>query len=469
MTAPTLSSSLRRLAPWAAVFVVMHAVITPPTAFPGGAANALSRMATMRAMAHGTFAIDPWVPWLMNPDTPHAVRGEDWARTPDGHYYSNKAPGSAFIGFPLFAPLDRGGDAPPAAWLHRVLAAATQMLPYLVVVALALTLLPAAAFAGAAFHFTALAMLLGNTAALYMGCFFGHALTAWLVLAVAIALARGRPSLVGLAYGFALLTDYSVGMLLPGLVVALAVRHGRSLLWIVPFALGGVVPGALWIWYHTAAFGGPFAIANRFQNPMFQDTQASGTSLWGIFDLSLRGEVVGELLAGARRGLLVTQPWMPVAVVAAVGLVVRGERRPLALFGVLGFAALFVMNACFGAWHGGWCPGPRYMSAIFPTLALIAGLVYAGAGRPVRIALWIGLAVALQLAAQVFATHVLPARDEALWSWQWARILRVDAGWTSLAKLVGFWVCLAGAATWVVRRERPDARFFFGRSGGPTP
>ncbi len=467
MGAPTLSSSLRRLAPWAVVFVLMHAGMTPPTAFPGGAANALSRMATMRAMEHGTFAIDPWVSWMMDPDTPHAVRGEDWAQTPDGHFYSNKAPGSAFVGFPLFAPLDRGEGQPPP-WLHRVLAAAFQIAPYLVVVALALTLLPAAAFAGAAFHFTALALLFGNTAALYMGCYFGHALTGWLVLAVAVALLRDRPALGGLAYGFALLSDYSVGLLLPGLLVAFVVRNGRSVRWLVPFALGGVVPGALWVWYHTAAFGGPFAIANHFQNPMFQDTKASGTSLWGIFDLSLRGDVVGELLVGSRRGLLVTQPWMLVAVVAAVALVLRGKHRAIAVFGVVGFGALFVMNACFGAWHGGWCPGPRYMSAIFPALALLAGLAYAEAGRPVRIALWLGLAVAVQLAAQVFATHVLPARDEALWMWQWARITRLDAGWTSLAKLVGFWACVAAATVWVARRERGDALSLEGPTGGSS-
>ncbi len=42
----------------------------------------------------------------------------------------------------------------------------------------------------------------------------------------------------------------------------------------------------------------------------------------------------------------------------------------LAWSAVLGLAGLLWMNASFNGWDGGWCAGPRYLSLIFPLLAI---------------------------------------------------------------------------------------------------
>lgn len=453
------------LLPWALLFLLLNAMATPPTSFPAGATNSLSRFATMRAMLElGTFRIDAYEPTQGPIDSTGWT--VDWARTPDGHHYSNKAPGPMFLGFPLFAAYEWtrrwvGPERPVPdttrvpATEQRIISFGTQILPLF---ALCLVLLHALRDASArARHFAVIAVLFGHTASLYMGCFFGHGMTVIFALATALALWLRWWTVVGLCFGFTLLCDYSGGMLLPGLLIAGFAMNGRDLRWLPRVALGGLLPGALWCWYHTACFGSPLAIANHYQNPLFLDTAQADGNLWGIFDLSLRGDVFLALLFGDSRGLLVTQPWLLFGLAVAVASVVRGttDRRGLAIFALLGFVLLLTMNACFGAWHGGFTPGPRYMSAGFAVFALIVALRYDASPRPLRIALWIALAVSVLFSIQVYATHLLAPPHRNVWAWQWERLLETDYSYRPLIKL-GLGLTATMIATWwAVRRNRP--------------
>ncbi len=62
-----------------------------------GFTNTHSRWATLAAMTEDhSFRIDQY--------HQHTI---DWAQTPDRHFYSNKAPGPALLGYPLFLLMDK--------------------------------------------------------------------------------------------------------------------------------------------------------------------------------------------------------------------------------------------------------------------------------------------------------------------------------------------------------------------------
>lgn len=114
-------------------------------------------------------------------------------------------------------------------------------------------------------------MLFGSTASLFMSSFFGHCMAAACVLALCLALVKRRYAWAGLAFGLALLSDYSSALLLPGLLTVALVRERRGH-WartLGQIAAGGVVPGVFWVAYHGACFGGPFTSFTRFASCAF--------------------------------------------------------------------------------------------------------------------------------------------------------------------------------------------------------
>lgn len=77
---------------WAILFLAIQCLVSVE-----GYTNAYSRWASLAAMVEDhSLHIDRYYQ--------HTI---DWARTPRGHYYSNKAPGPALLGYPLFWLMDR--------------------------------------------------------------------------------------------------------------------------------------------------------------------------------------------------------------------------------------------------------------------------------------------------------------------------------------------------------------------------
>lgn len=412
--------------------------------------NPLSRYALLCALVEdGSFRIDPYV-------------GEtiDWSRTPDGHYYSNKAPGPALAALPLFFAFDRlsVGSLPTRAardearWhRHRMRAMSllsffVQAVPLAILVALAAAALAASGAPAAGIHFFALAALFGNTASLFTNTFFGHAFAAACALAMAIALLKRSPGWVGFFFGWTLLSDYGAAVLLPFVLFVVAPRQWAKL------AVGGLVPGALWIVYHVACFGSPFALPQKFQNPVFVDTAAP---LWGVIGGIPDPRIVVALVFGTTRGLLWTQPWVLALCLATPS---AARKRPdvatLAAVFLPALALLIWMNAAFGGWHGGDTPGPRYLSLVFPALALLAGLSYSALG-PISVrASWVGLAVAVALYLVFMAAPVLAPPTLPLWSFYLPLVTKT----ASLARLaaLGILALLAAIAALRAPRRHPS-------------
>ncbi|NUM88356.1 MAG: hypothetical protein HUU37_04045 [Bdellovibrionales bacterium] len=432
--------------PLITAFLLLNAAVVQD-----GGQNARSRMATLRAMhEQHTFRIDP-----------HIVATSDWARTPSGAYYSNKAPGPMLLGFPAFLVLDRlhmwkergyrderGLRHFPDTFQATGTSLAMQALPFALLAAWVIHWLAGQGVSRQGQWFAGLAMLFGNTAACFMNSYFGHGITAVFTMAGLLALLERRWFWMSFSFGCALLSDYGFGMMIPaiGAAVFLRFRSGGGAAAcpaiLRGMVLGALIPAALWVWYHVAAFGGVFSIANKFQNPSFLDRAQEGMQLWGIFGLP-DVRVLGLLFGSPERGIFPTQPWLLLVPLVSLALPRSAPMaRVVAVFCLLGLAGMLLMNASFGGWHGGGGPGPRYLSHVFPGFAVWAGLVIDRAPRPVRAMLWGALLAAVLFRGLVYAGP-LEAPVENLWAF-YLRELGRDS-YTPTLRLYLFGMAVAGA------------------------
>ena len=454
-----LCERLRRnpVAHWSLLFVVLAATV----ALHNNNANPYSRYATLMAFAEDhDFAVD-------------AYRNTtcDWAHTPDGRYYSNKAPGPTLLALPFYLPMDaivvaqakdrKERDArrlEARSALLDYLAVGLQAIPFALLVMFAANVLAARGVSRPAIELCALAMLFGNTASLLMNMYYGHGMAALLTLGLAFALLGRHLVLAGLLFGLNVLSDYGSALFLPILVAMVLVPSGRDwktgLARLSRFALGGLGPLLVFAAYHAYCFGGPLTLPNKYQNPVFVD--AGGHALWGVLSYLPNPHIVYALLFGPRRGLLVTQPW----VLLLIGLLILWAWRrrawtaqrlaaarivlPLALGGLF---VLFVMNASFGGWHGGVCPGPRYLSAVLPLLGFALGLSYDAFPKPARIALWLSVLPAIALFMIIWAGDVATWPQQEIWR-RCKDTLLASADVKTRLRLA--WMVFAFAATAVV-------------------
>jgi hypothetical protein len=399
---------------WVILFLAIHSVVQL-----SGSVNAYSRWMTLVSMVEDkTVRTDHY--YL------HTV---DWSKTPDGHYYSNKAPGPMLLGYPVFWVLDRSVTTGAATRAVRDaarirarelvlqrLSIITQAIPFAILVLWWNRVLEKRGVSRAALHFTAVAMLFGNTAALFMNTYFGHAMSAVFVLAGFLALFYKRYAQVGLYLGFGMLCDYGASLLLLTAAVLMLVDVGdriRRLFW---FALGGIIPGILWVSYHWYCFGSVFSLANKYQNPLFVDTtQASANKLWGILRIVPDVDIIKELLFGTYRSIFHTQGWVLVAILVIV-VMAYGKRweprfqvsdkllRDSAIFSFVGLGLLLAMNGSFNGWHGGGTPGPRYLSIVMPTCAIASGLIFTRVPAFIRQVMIVFLVESIVLFLLVFGT-----------------------------------------------------------------
>ena len=477
MTLPGLLAKIRKMSwerirnniafPWVVAFLALNLFVTQD-----GEKNPLSRFAALRAITEqGTFRIDDYKDWTI-----------DWSQGPDGHYYSNKAPGSILLAVPAFWVIDkaallwemdnfdeRGLRKAPGYFQKTALSFLLQALPFALLVIFWAEALAAAGASAGALHFLSLSLLFGQTAALFMNSWFGHGFAAMLLLWAIYEWWKGRDFRFGFALGLTLLSEYQTAVLFPFLLLLPLLRErarerseqvplGYGRLRFVPAAVaGGLVPAALWIWYHVSAFGGPFAMPAQYYNPAFKDMADTAGNLMGVLSGAPRLEIVTALLFGGSRGILVTQPWVLVAAagaafaIASRRFVARAATAQLTLCLGAATIALLLFNSMVGSWNAGYAAGPRYLSFIFPAWAVLAALLHDALGARWKRALWAGLGVALVFRALVYGTTIL-APDAPLWPWLAEKFLDTGSG-TPWLRLGIFAAMLALAWLWVRKRN----------------
>lgn len=416
--------------------------------------NSNSRLDMVVAIVDdGTFKIDKYVDNTV-----------DYAKV-DGHYYSDKAPGLAFLGVPVYAVFGRVLDLPFVSGLTDRLANSSAFQSTLrangsgvnatkvrfaltqVVLSVMLSALPTAllcvlmqsllARMGASIGVAvAVSLLYGlcTPAFAYANTMYGHQLSAFLLFAAFYLIFTSRDALsipaalaVGLLLGYSVLTEYPAALIAAVLYVYAAYKAwragalGRMLL----VTLGAALCAAGLMIYNNAVFGGPFKLGYG-SSELWQKQHETG-----FMSLTLpRLDAVWGITFGTFRGLFVLSPVMVLAVPGFWMWWRAREHRAEWWVALLATLTMFLFNASSIMWWGGWAVGPRYMLPALPFFAL--GLAYAFRSVWLR-RLGVVLAVValaatwfMSLAEQAFPSDGIanPWVDHALPNWQSGNIAR---------------------------------------------
>jgi hypothetical protein len=308
---------------------------------------------------------------------------------PTGHFHPNKPPGTTFLALPAYWTIfhiERGlGINPDHWWPLTVNAWLTSVFSVGLISALGCVILfrlgrEMCDGAWLPPLLAALALAFGTTYFPFATLLFDHTLTATLLLASFFALWRVRGQtnpvafalLAGFCAGMATLTNYiaaGAGFFL-GLYALLGTRpiagwRGWNWRAAIFFTLGVIPVFLVLCAYNVTNFGGPFRLANDFQNPLFKDTKA----FLGMFYFpSLY--VAGLISVSPYRGIFFLAP---VTLMSLYGLFIWLREKTYAAEARLClaiFAFFFFVNACFNGYHGGFSAGPRYLVPGLPFLAL---------------------------------------------------------------------------------------------------
>lgn len=392
----------------------------------------------------------------------------DYARV-GGHFYSDKAPGIAFLGVPIYAAIRPLLNLPVVHKLEARLASNGAFQSTLrlegsglldnkvrfavvqVLLTFMLAVVPSALLGVGMYRWLAdvtpdarlrLAVVAGyallSPAFAYAGALYGHQLAAALLFGAFLLayggkdrMHPGRLAAIGALLAASVVIEYPAAIVgcAVGVYVLTRLFHQRR-----PFAALWIVLGALplmagWMVYNTAVFGAPWSLGYSYSTLWSTEhavgflslTVPSLNSLWGIS-------------FSAFRGLFLLSPLL---LVSALGFLPWWRSRELRAEWWLCVAASLGMiwfNASSAMWWGGFAVGPRYLLPGLPFLAL--GLAFAlRAWKSSRFFLAIALAAGLwswlatwglTLAGQAFPSDALhnPLLEYAWPNWVAGNVAR---------------------------------------------
>lgn len=313
----------------------------------------------------------------------------------NGRYYSNKAPGGAFVGLPAYA-VARIFTGPPSGRTMRVTLTAMRLMASTIpAILLALLFVRVAAMLGATQKTAAVAALLFGTPLFAYGMLnFSHALTAaalfaaWALLLVSSERALGDYA-AGALVGLAVVSEYP-SAIPAAIIVAFAWRR-------LPRVIAGGAPFAIALAiYNKMLFGSFFALSSGFE----RDPQFRQLAKHGLFGITVPDPgILLRLLVDPSRGLLVFSPVFLVGL-AAIPRARKALSSPQLWSLVLAPAAIVLMYAGYPNWHGGWTAGARYLVPAMPFLALLVAFAEAS---------WmLSLLLGASVAAVVITSVVFP-------------------------------------------------------------
>jgi hypothetical protein len=442
--------------------------------FQAGGWNQDSRFNLVRAiLERGTLKITAY----------HGNTG-DKSRVGD-EYYSDKAPGHAFLAVPFVAVARTSmkvvGVDPTSEtalmWLMYLAALVTAGLPAaLTSIAFIWVSRKIGASDGAAL-FGAVVLCAGTPLFVYATIFWVHSLAASLLFgafAATLALREAgsprRDLLLGLGVGFgggwATISEYPAAVtaaLLSLLALAFVYRSGprRCLRVGGGIAIGAVVCASVLMAYNYAIFGKPLTIAYQHQVNFAPVDQ--------LFKLP-SGNNLGLSLFGEYRGLLLLSPLLVAAPVGVGMLLVEMRHRLVALLCWILPAYYFLLNASYEGWYGGWCYGPRNVASALAFLVLPLTILWTRTGWWMRVPLLLagiyGIGLAVMAAAVTGQPHArVSSPINQLWwlsfkegnfslfpgAWNWGQRLGLE-GRMSLLPLFLLWAL--AAAGWVLLGQR---------------
>ena len=419
--------------------------------------NETSRYDLTRAVVEeGRFDIDEY----------HDNTGDKSLR--NGHYYTDKAPGTSLLAVPSYAvyyaylrlahralPAQVAGSDPSAplqvnhSFLSGMFVSCFFSVGLTSIVGLLAFFLLAGALAIDRFSqiLATLAFGLGSLAFPYATLFYGHQLCGSLLVICAALLLEQRRSgrwqpwrlvLAGLAGGWAVVTEYPAAIATGAiaLVCLAAPSRRRALGW---FAAGAAGPALVLAAYDSICFGAPWSNGYAWvADPRFAAGMSQG--LMGLTHPRL--SVLWALLVGSYRGLLLLSPVLFVGFVALVRMWRDELRVEAAICGFI-VAYFLLLNASYYMWWGGSAPGPRHAIPMLGFLALPLVRVRPG---PLRGLSWALLVYSM--ATMLVVTLVGPEPPELadpVLGFHWKHLFENEVAVNSGSSNLGLRLGLSGA------------------------
>jgi len=388
----------RALALFAAIFVAYAYFFIPNVG-----SNVTARLAMIYSIVdHGTLNIDNYF---------HQTHDRSYY---EGHWYSDKAPGSSFIGVPVYlvtsAVTRLLGLSPEQETFHYLIRLLTLSL-LSALMGLALYRLCAEMTGDERAARLAVApYALATPAVIYSVAYYSHQFAALFLLFGFYFLWRakqGEGNLVwvgALLAGQAMFFEYPAGMGAGWLILYLLTfrRDWKSVAAFVVFAF--VVPIGMHAAYNTAVFGGPASLGySNLSYDVYQEEMSRG--FMGIYLPRL--SALWEITFSVHRGLFF---YSPVLLIGLAGLrhfrssALRWEG--LLLAAMIGGFLLF--NAAYFEPDGGSCFGPRHIVPMLPFMIPPLAMLLARAGSALRDAVFFLIVLSLAIATVAMFTYPLP-------------------------------------------------------------
>jgi hypothetical protein len=208
----------------------------------------------------------------------------------------------------------------------------------------------------------------------------------------------------GVLAGAAVTVEYPLA--LAALALGLyAISAGNWLRRGIAYAGGVLIGVSPLLAYNTWAFGSPLHFPYEDALPI----AGNPSNERGFFGIAWPDAETAIRLLFGERGLIVITPIVLCALAALVPLYRRGWRREAVLIGGLSLAFL-VYNAGYDVPFGGDSPGPRFLIAVLPFLAVPLALSYA---------LWPRVTVTVALISAFYAVGVTLTGPLQAAGWEW--------------------------------------------------
>jgi len=436
-------------------------------------ANELPRIYLTVSMAEeGNFTIDKGV--------------AHWGGTADvspsaGHYYSNKAPGSSMLAIPAYMLLKgvksaSSGQEPTLAEMTWVFRVATGIIPTLLFLALLWNFLSRFAPSPESRRLVIFGYALGSMAMTYSTLFISHQLaavcigSAYIISTWVIEEGLDRRWLwaVGLLAGAAPLVDYQAAF--AGVPIAVYIlfhllgKQRKDAMALLYAICGAAIPIAVLLYYHNAAFSGPFKTGYG-ASKSFAHFHQQG--FLGMDTLRLEA-FVGSTIA-SDNGLLI---FCPMLLLAFPGWYLLAKRGRWWHFGITLSVAVIYMTfiSSINFWRGGWQLGPRYITAMLPFLLVpIATTVTWAERRWKARAVVVGL-IGVGVVVYSLSNAVFPHFPEKFANPLYGLVFRLlgdghtayNAGWLvgarGLSSLIPYFFLVVGLGVWTACPSREHRR-----------
>lgn len=441
----------------------------------------------------------------------------------NGHYYSDKPPGTAFLGMPLYAGIKVALNSPVMDRLVTRLSGnlavqatlnpqgsgiSTDKLRFAiaqVLVTYLLATLPSLALAWMLYRYlrklsvapgiSALVVLgyaLMTPAFAYASALYSHQLSAALLFgafSLAANLQESRNTLrllaIGFLLGYAMISEYPVA-LVAGVIFLYTIFQltGRSrwysIGWVV---LPGLVLLGAWMVYNKALFGSPLSFGYDYSaawtvqhhTGFMSLTYPHWAAIWGI-------------TFSPYRGLFLLSPFLLLLFPGMIAWWRSKEHRAEWVVVVAVTLSMVLFDTSSIMWWGGFAIGPRYILPAIPFGVLPIGIFLKNYSGKLWVRLmtlgallWsFGLTWMMSLAGQAFPSDVIqnPITAYALPAWQAGNIARnfgTLLGLKGLLSLIPFGLLIAVAVTaWMIIASQAHAGIAIPRQpladrANPTP